>query len=183
MTLGYKKIFLGVFIATFNIKFGIITILPAFVGWIVVLTSFSEFEKTDYGRNFSRLRINAMMLVAASLGGGIWSLIANNNAGTFLPLMYYPLFLLALELMLFHKILEESVHCFNAMNQQDIADKYTGKDRIYIILTGISMALLAITYTINHELTGLLGAILVIISRGYLLSVMNALSKEERLCA
>ncbi len=179
MTLGYKKIFWGVFIATFNIKFGIITILPAFVGWIVVLTSLSEFDENDYGGDFSRLRTSAMMLVAASLGGGIWSLLANNNAGTFLPLMYYPLFLLALELILFHKILEESVHCFNSMDQQDIVDKYTGKDRIYIILTGISMALLAISYTINHELTGFLGAALAIISRVYLLSVINALSKEE----
>ncbi|TCT14521.1 hypothetical protein EDC18_1052 [Natranaerovirga pectinivora] len=179
MTVGYKRIFWGIFIATFNITIGILTILPAFVGWIVVLTGISELEEKTSGGDFSRPKISAMILVVASLGGGILSLLGSGNVESFLPMLFYPLFVIAIELVVFHKILEGSVHNFNAMDQQEIANKYTGKDRTYIILTGITMVLLSISLTINHQGTGFIGVVMAMISRIYLLTAMNSLSKED----
>ncbi|SDL00065.1 hypothetical protein [Natronincola ferrireducens] len=179
MTMGYKKIFWGIFIATFNIIIGRITILPAFVGWIVVLTGLSELEENSTGGDFSGSKISAMVLVAASLGGGLVSLLGGSNVESFLPLLFYPLFVIAIEFVVFHKILEVSVHNFNGMDHQETADKYTSKDRTYIILMGITMVLMIIAFTVNHGTTGFIGAVMAMISRIYLMVVMNSLSKED----
>src|SRR5690554_3222698 len=128
MTVGYKRIFWGIFIATFNITIGIITILPAFVGWIVVLTGLSELKENSPGEDFSGPRISAMILVVASLGGEVLSLLGSSNVESFLPLLFYPLFVIAIEFVVFHKILEVSVHNFNAMDQQETVDRYIAKD-------------------------------------------------------
>lgn len=179
MTTGYKRIFWGILIATFHITIGIITILPAFVGWVVVLQGLSELEEGAPGGDFARPRMSAIILIVASLGGGILSLIGGSNIDSFLPMLFYPVFVTALELVVFHKILEVSVHHFNGMNQQEISDRYTGKDRTYIILTGMTMVLLAISITFNHETAGFLGAAMAVVSRIYLLTVINSLSKED----
>lgn len=178
MTEGYKRIFWGILIATFNMKIGIITILPAFVGWIVVMVGLSELKENAHKGDFSKPWISAMVLVATSLGGGL-SLLGGSNTGSFLPLLFYPVFLIAIELIVFHKVLEVSVHNFNTMDRQESVKKYIGKDRIYIILTGISMILLVISLTINHEGAGVIGTVMAMISRIYLLTVINSLSKED----
>lgn len=36
MSEGYRKIFWGIFIATFNINIGMVKILPSFVGFLII---------------------------------------------------------------------------------------------------------------------------------------------------
>lgn len=183
MTAGYKRIFWGIVIATFNITIGIITILPAFVGWLIVLQGLSELEENAPEGNFSRPRTSAMILVAASLGGGILSLVEGSYVQSFPLLLFYPLFVMTLELVVFHKILEVSVQHFKEMNQQQAYDMYTGKDRTYIILTGIALVLLAISLTFNHQTAGMMAVVMAMVSRIYLLTVISSLSKEDEVAA
>lgn len=178
MALGYKKIFWGIFIATFNITIGMFTILPAFVGWIVVVTGLSELERSIHSGAFLKPKKGAIALVFGSFGG-LALFLVGHNIESFLPLLFYPLFLIVIEFVVFHKVLEESVHNFKIMHQQEAVERYTNKDRTYIILMGITMVLLAISLAINHETIGSVGAFMAVISRVYLLITINALKKEN----
>ncbi len=179
MSMDYKRIFWGIFFATFRITNGIITILPAFVGWILVLTALSDSKENSSEGSFSGVKIGALLLVLVSFGGGLISFLAGDKFESLLPLLFYPLFVIVIELVVFHKILEASVYNFNAMEHQETADKYVGKDRTYIILMGITIVLLAISLIINHQIIGFIGAAIAIISRIYLMTIMSSLSKEN----
>lgn len=177
MAVGYKKIFWGIFIATFNIKIGMLTILPAFVGWLVVVTGLSELERSTQSGAFLSPKKGAIALVSVSFGG-LLLLLVGHDIESFLPLLFYPLFLIVIEFVVFHKILEGSVHNFEIMLQQEAAERYINKDRTYIILMGITMVLLSISLTFNHGAAGSIAAVMAIISRLYLLVAINALKQE-----
>ncbi len=179
MSMDYKRIFWGIFIATFRLTIGIITLLPAFVGWILVLTALSDFKENSSEGDSAGIKTGAILLVLASLGGDVISFLAGGNFKTLHIMLFYPLFVIVIELVVFHKILEVSVCNFNEMDHQEIVDKYIGKDRTYIILMGISIVLLAISLTTNHQIIGVIGAVITIISRIYLMTVINSLSKEN----
>ncbi|TCK92574.1 hypothetical protein EDC19_1723 [Natranaerovirga hydrolytica] len=176
MTVGYKRIFWGIFILTFRITIGIVTILPAFIGWIIVLTGLSQLEEKSTVGDFSPLKIGVMVLIVTSIVGGLLEL---SEVGSFLPMLFYPLAVIAIEFVVFHKIIEASVHNFNEMGCQERVEKYTSKDRTYIILMGITMVLVGIFFTFKHQSTGTIGSLMFLISRIYLLTVINALSKED----
>lgn len=179
MSMDYKRIFWGIFIATFKITIGIITIFPAFIGWILVLNALSEFKENSSEKDFSGIRIGVMILFLTSLGGGILSFFGGGNFESILPMIFYPLFLIVIELVVFHKILEVSVCNFKAMDHQENVDKYIDKDRTYIILMGITIFLSAISIIINHQIVGFIGTVMAIISRIYLMTVINSLSNEN----
>ncbi|MBF4692138.1 hypothetical protein [Fusibacter ferrireducens] len=178
MTSGYKRIFWGIFIATFNIKIGMMTILPAFIGWIIVVTGISELEKKGYVSTSITSKKVAMTLVVVSLGSELLRFLGGELIMTLLPLLFYPLFLLGLEFVVFHKILEASIQYFAMSHQEETADLYTDKDRLYLALMGITMVLFIISLTFNHETIGHVGVFAAMISRLYLLITFNALSKE-----
>jgi hypothetical protein len=179
MAEGYKKIFWGIVIATFNITLGVIKVLPTFIGWIVVLTGLLELEKNNSGEAFSSSKKATKILAAMSFGGMFLSFLGNGNVESFLPLMFYPLFVVVIELVVFHKILAASVHHFSELNQHKTASIYISKDRMYLIIMGISLVFLVISLTFNQATMGIVGAILAILSRVYLLTIMSALGKEE----
>ncbi len=178
MAVGYKKIFWGIFIATFNITIGMLPILPAFVGWLVVVTGLSELERSTQSGAFLSPKKGAIALVSVSLGGLLLFLVGYDS-GSFLPLLFYPLFLIIIEFVVFHKILEGAVRNFKIMYHLEAVERYTNKDRTYIMLMGITMVLLAISLTFNHEATGSIAAVMAIISRLYLMITVNALKKED----
>lgn len=178
MVVGYKRIFWGIFIATFSITIGKVTIVPSFIGWIVVLAGLLVLEDHFHKASLFVPRISTIILIVASIGEWLFPLLINNVAG-FFPLLLYQLVVIIIELVVFHKIITASYDNLNATGQLEAADKYINKDRTYMMLMGISLLLLVISFTLNHYVTGFMGIIMVIISRIYLLTVINSISNED----
>lgn len=66
---AYKKVFWGIFIATFNINLGIIPIFPAFVGFMVVSSGISSlYDKTNI-KAFGRAKVFANILIILTAVG------------------------------------------------------------------------------------------------------------------
>jgi hypothetical protein len=179
MLRDYKKIFWGIFIATFNVTIGEIRILPAFVGWIIVAIAISNLEARSNQGYFEKSRLTGIALVIVTLVGSLFSFFGGTQFEGWLPLVFYPVLVSVIELVVFHGVLEATIHHLDALNHKEIAEKYAEKDRIYIILMGITMSVVTLSLVMNHEMMGAIGVIAFIISRIYLLVVMNALSKEK----
>ena len=179
MAEGYKKIFWGIVISTFHVTIGMLTILPPFIGWIVVLTGISELEQQKSDEIFSSSKKGTLVLIILSLASVIISFLGNRTMESFIPIMFFPLIAEAIELVVFHKILEASVYHFSERNQQETASIYISKDKTYIVLMAIAFLLIAIAVTFNLATMNMIGALAAIISRIYLLTIMSALGKEE----
>lgn len=177
MSNGYKKIFWGIFFATFNITFGIITILPAFVGWIIVASGIAELSENSDPEEFSQAKNISFILIGVTLVGSLLDLMGVSQMNPPVALLFFPLVLLTIELLLFHRLLEASVHTLTTLGISESAELYIRKDRTYIILAGMSLLLITLA-TFQLETWEFLAGIFAIITRVYLLSTISALSKE-----
>lgn len=179
MSEGYKKIFWGIFIATFNISLGMITILPAFVGWIIATNGIFDLDKNNPDCDYSGVETAARVLVAASLGGSLLSLVGGSQVDSFMPLLFFPVFIIAIELVVFHRLLESSIQHLTSTGSKELAAEYTGKDRTYIVLVGITLILLIFSLSVNNETTSLLGALMAVATRIYLMATISSLRKDN----
>jgi len=176
---SYKKIFWGIIFATFHINIGTITILPVFIGWIIVAIGISELDKSLPEACFTMADVTAVVLVAVSFVEGLISFFSGGHTESSLLLLFFPFIALALELEVFHKTLEASARYFLANGREESARNYTGKDRTYLILMGITIVLFAIARITNSGTIVFAGAALAIITRIYLLTVIYSLSNEN----
>ena len=176
---GYKKVFWGLFITTFNIKLGIITILPAFLGWIIASNGFSELNKKTLAGDFSRAYTLSMILIIVTLFSSLISVLGGSQIGTSISISYYPLLIMAIELVVFHSMLAAAIHNFQALGLVDFVEKYIRKDRTYIILMGLSMTMLILALTMLDDVTVFLAVALAVITRVYLLYVISSIREED----
>lgn len=175
MKSGTKQIFWGILIATFHLNLGGLTILPAFVGWSVVASGLSKLEEHAPESEFGRTRSKAYLLVGASLLGSLLSLYGASAYAFAIPLALYGAGVMVIELALFHHVLEAAVQRFQSLHQTQEAQLFTGKDRTYLLLMGVSLVLVILSITFQHAGASLMGALLAIATRIYLLTVISAL--------
>jgi len=176
---GYKKIFWGILIATFRVHLGPITILPAFIGWIIVVIGLSQLNRNARGSGFSKAWSIAMILVALNLIVSLSLLIDVIQIENFLPFSFYPLIGMGIELIFFHGVLRASVDHLDTMGLKEPTEKYIQKDRTFTIVMGITMVLLAFSLLINDDITGLIATVIAAVMRIYMLTIIYSLSKED----
>ncbi|WP_409228063.1 hypothetical protein [Gudongella sp. SC589] len=176
---GYKKIFWGVFIATFSINLGMVKILPAFIGWMVVASGISILEVKSDSVDYGTAKTISYVLVAITLVGGLLNVFGKINLSSHYMLLFYPLMVMLIELILLHRIFEGSVQSLESMENYSASGVYVGKDRTYIILSGISIILVSITLFLNLDTLGFFAGIFALVTRIYLLAAISSLGKED----
>lgn len=178
MQKGYKKIIWAIILVTVHLNIGVLKILPSFVGWMILLAGLSQLETNEHWNSSSFLKPSAICLILLSL------LSEGIHLFTGIPLqenvyfMFFPLFTFLLELIIFHKIIDSSINYFNKTNQQEIGYKYIKKDRIYIVLAGITSIFLAVSTVTYYEGTTTAGTLWLIV-RLYVFFILYSLSKEN----
>lgn len=175
---GYRKIFWGVFIATFSINLGVVNILPAFVGWMVVASGVRVLVDKGESADYGTAKTISYILVGLTLVGGLMNLFGG-LAGTSPVLLFYPLVVMVIELILFHEIFEGSVNSLDLLGITHARDIYIGKDRTYIILSGISMILVTVALFLNLETLAFFSGISALVTRVYLLNAIRSLGSED----
>jgi len=177
MEQGYHKIFWGVFITSFNINLKFIKILPAFVGWMVVLSGIkilSESYKTDSFELAAKL---SKYLIGLSLLGELISMFSVINLKRFILLDFMLIVVLILELLVVYKILEGSIEYLKA-NEIKIYPQYEGSLRNYTIFFVIATILICIGMTLNNSAM-VIGGILAFILRISVMVMMSNLKKLD----
>lgn len=175
----YKKIFWGLIIATFHLNISRLSILPAFVGWIIVFGGIKIIEKDLDGSLVKKVKIASLILIILTLILEIVNISGCTVLDYYYVFVFMPVIISFIELLVMHTVLELTINCFVKLNQIHMVDKYTKKDRIYIILKGIELALLLIISLNSEEYIVYIGIALTIGLRIYLLTIINSLSKEN----
>lgn len=176
---GYRKIFWGVFIATFSINLGVVKILPAFVGWMVVASGVRVLVDKGESADYGTAKTISYILVAITLVGGLLNFFGGINLSSHFVLLLYPLMVMLIELILLHRILAGSVQSLVSMENYSASSVYIGKDRTYIVLSGISIFLIAVTLFLNLDTLSFFAGIFALITRIYLLTALSSLGKED----
>jgi len=175
MSKGYRKIFWGTILVSFLSPGGSISLVLVLIGWTILKAGLGELEEQAQAGDFKRLGKIAVLAAALSLAGG---LLYEMLLMRFPPIVFYPIMVLAVELILFHGMFTESIRYFSERGDGVTAGKYREKDRNFMVLVGIAVLFLSVFYTFNTFVTGLIGISFSLISKIYLLGSIHALKIE-----
>jgi len=91
---GYKIIFWGIFISTFHINFGIVQILPVFIGFLIIRLGIKSIvEEYDCTSLHNAVKVAALTAAVSAVGSIIGLVLINFN-------QYNPIFVCGVGLMI-----------------------------------------------------------------------------------
>lgn len=179
MAEGYKKMFWGAILISFTVAGGLMTLLIALTGWIIIVYGLDDNDKKSLFGDFTKLRLLTIRLAAVSVLGGALYLLDDRQIISFAQLCYYPLCHIVIELIIFDKVLDETVLNFDWMDRMDSARKYSLMKRRFVCLMGITIAVLSLYYIFNLTLLSYLALASSAASKLYLLWIIYSLSHED----
>lgn len=178
MTPGFKKLFWGFLIVNISLSAGLIPVLPAFVGWLIILDALADLEE-QIPRQDLRFVFKSVMVLLVFSFGELFQLFGSDVTGISLLLQFLPIIVLLIELSAFHKLLEAVVRQYDRKNRIEKRDKAVAKDKWYLLLIGGAAASLTVSITSNNMPAFIIGLVMSFVARVYLLFLLYALSKED----
>jgi len=171
---GYRKIFWGIFIITFNINLGIIKILPAFIGFMIISSGINSLYNETNIESFNKARVLANIISAITFIG---QFIELSLMKSFILNGIWVVLYTAIEIVMFYKYFEGVIEYFNINNNQDLAHKNIKSTRFFIIASIINLILINFALIFNITWLQLIVAIVMIILRIYLMVLTNNFKK------
>lgn len=174
MEKGYSKIFWGLVIATFNIKLGMIKILPAFVGFLIIYSGIGDIYSENPSEDFKAAK--SIALSGASIyfiSEAIALIIPQYEMANSILIILASI----VELLMVSKIIEGSVDYLNNLDKDILADIFIKKQRKYILFYSISIIVLCFVLIFNIQILNATIAIALIFLRLYFISMINNLKK------
>ncbi|NMB27957.1 MAG: hypothetical protein GX987_07905 [Tissierellia bacterium] len=166
---GYNKIFWGIFIATFNIKLGMIKILPAFIGFMIILSGISSLYRETNIEPFNKAKTFSIILIIGTGIGELMGLLSIEPTNFFIFNEIWIVFNIIMEMLMFYKCFEGSIEYFNVNNYENLAEENIKKVRFYIIALTIDIIFLNFALIFDIRYLNTIVAIMIIILRIYLM--------------
>lgn len=176
MVKGYKNIFWGVFIATFNINLAFIKILPAFIGWIIVHNGIIILMEEFKTQSFEKAIKYSKYLIVLSIIGEFLSLFAGISINSIVLFSYFPVVTAIIELLMIFYIIDGSIEYFKEIEEEIYATQYEINLKTYTIFFVIEIILMCIGLMLNNILLTI-AVILAIILRISVMVMINNLKK------
>lgn len=176
---GFKKVFWGIFIATFNVNMGTYRILPPFIGWIVVAIGIMEIQKKSETVDYNLSKYASFILIGAALVGDIFKILGTGGSNPLFILLFYPVILMIIEFLLFYNLIETTIKSIFKNNLNKIVDVYVERGKTYILFAGIAILSATLSLFINFEILRAFTTIFTIVTRVFLLMTFLNLSKED----
>ena len=174
---GYGKIFWGISIATFNIKFGTIKILPAFAGFILISMGLKVIYEETKLESFQKPYKIGILVTIMSFIGGVIDYFSYNPLNIPIPMSIWNIMYSLVELILFFNILESSIKYLNLNNYLELANENIKRLRIYTIFSIINITLMSFALLFNFYVLLSVVACIAIILRMFLMILINRLKK------
>ncbi len=180
MSAAYKKLFWGVFFANIHLHIGAITLLPAFVGFLIAYSGLSDLDmKTETAaKSFDLPQGTLLALVILTAIYSAFNLFTGSQYETLPLVSFIPTVFSVMELVAFHKILEVSVTEFQARDFTYGVEKYSRRDRVYILLKGTSILFLTVQFIFNSPVILVAGTLIEVAAIIYLLVIFHSLKKD-----
>ncbi|CDI48197.1 hypothetical protein [Clostridium tetani] len=168
----YNKIFWGIFIATFNIKLGPIKIVPAFIGYIIILSGLSSLYKITHIKSFNKAQVFAVIISIITALGEFMEFSSIESINLFLFNEICIVFYSVMELLMFYNFFDASIEYLNNNNHCNLACETIKKLRFYIIVSAINIIFLNFTLIFNITFLNIIIPIILIILRIYLMMLI-----------
>lgn len=181
MNSGYKKMIWGIILSNVHINIDALTILPIFVGWLIVISGFGDIEESIVPQNRSIINLSLLSLFLMSFVESLVPFLSSELSFFSLPVLYYPVIYMIVEMTAFHKVLESSVIRFTEANSHTKAAEYIKLDKRYLLLMGAPIILLLFAITVGTDGMALVGFLMILIARVYLLRILGLLKNEDQL--
>jgi len=168
---GYNKIFWGIFIATFNMKFGMIKILPAFIGLMIISSGISSLYRNTHIESFNKAKIFSIIIVVVTVIGEFIGLLSSEAMNLSIFNGVWIGIYSVMEILMFFKFFEGSIEYFNINNHGNLAQESTKTMRSYIIISVINVVFLNFALIFNITSLNIIVALVLIILRIYLMAL------------
>lgn len=171
---GFKKIFWGIFIATFNFRIGSIKILPSFIGFFIIMNGMNIlFKSTSIKKFDSASKFSGLIAVVMLLGEVACIIVESSNNILFNEL--YIMLISVLEILIFYNCIEGIIIYIN--NNKGITKTYIAKQRFYIIFATMSTIFINVSFFIKSDYFNIIVGIISIVLRIYLMTIFSGAKK------
>lgn len=176
MSNGYKLIFWGIFIATFNFRFGIMTILPTFIGFIIISSGLNLIIKETHINSFKRAKTYSDILSILLFASGLLPLfridLSSHIFYRFIPIVY-----MSIEILLFYKIFEGAIEKQKLEKKKKSTYDFTNKLSFYLVVSILNTIIMSFSLALNIFWALSITSFIIIILRIFLMTIMNRLKK------
>lgn len=177
MFYGYDNIFWGLILMTFNIKFGRIKILPAFIGLMLINGGINRLSQTMSDKSIKEAKILGIIAIIMTLISETIEFINPNLLQGFFTFHIWTISYFMIELLLVFKILEASIEYLFSQNEIEMAEDFIGKQRRYIIVYIFNIILIIISLIFNVNFLNIMSALMALGLRIYIIIIINNLRK------
>lgn len=171
---GYNKIFWGLIIATFNINFGGIKILPAFIGFMIILSGANSLYKATQIKDFKKACNLLIIIIFISILRDISSFMLFSSWNILLNESIIIIDII-LEVVVFYKCMKGTIIYLNDNGYVEVAEANVGKQRFYIIVSIVNIIILNLTFAFKLEILIVLTGIIFFIIRIYLMTLFRGI--------
>lgn len=175
MSEGYRVMFWGIFFITFHINLGPISILPAFIGYLIVSRGIDRLQGEFASPFFRKARLVSNGL---TILGVISFLLVWFPQSESIMMSYYPLSFSILELFLVYYVLEGSMERMLACGDGRQVDSYRSEQRSYLIFMTIYIVGMCLAITIAEEISTTLMILLGLFLRFWFLAMLGRLKRS-----
>lgn len=168
-----NKLFWGVFFITFHINIGPLTILPNFIGFMIISSSIKDIYNYYGYESFKKSNSFAKFIIISSFLLELANIFLADRFEHSLVIQIWLILLMTIELFIFYNFFQAISEYFYLKEDISMAEKYIANTRIYILISIVSIIVLSFSTIFNFNLLSLIFYILSMIIR---ISIMIMIS-------
>lgn len=173
MKSGYDKLFRGYFISIFHITIGSLKIFPPFVGYLIMVSAFTDLLSERKDPSFERAKSCSAFLALLNIAQWFTSASYDFEAVR----VYVNLILMLIgaitEIVLYYELLNASARILGDIRYKSIQEKFIFDLRNILIFTFIGQIVYIISTTFMYDSMGILGIVILLICKIYVMSMIR----------
>jgi hypothetical protein len=172
---GYITIFWGIFFSTFHINIGMLQILPAFVGWLIVANGIQSLSNKSPSDSFHKAHNFALIMVVVCIIGPLSTWMEAD----YLIFDFMPVILSIFELPMIYYLLEGSMEHLQLKENGNTDIDFVGTRKTYMIIFLINTILTCFAITIASPGMMMVVAMIGIFLILWLMQIVHTLKKLQ----
>ncbi|MDD6795895.1 MAG: hypothetical protein PUE01_10890 [Clostridiaceae bacterium] len=171
---GYKKMLIGFIFVTLNVNIGSVSILPDFVGYILILSGINiELERRANNELELASKFCKILILMSTISFGLD--IVYFNQGYKMPLyMIWICILMIMEIIMVYNLLYGSKDLLENMNYDCLK-----LANMYVIISAVNLVLININLVFMASIIRIITAIIAILLKLKIISLCNKLQNES----
>ncbi|NLC03854.1 MAG: hypothetical protein GX787_06190 [Tissierellia bacterium] len=175
---GLNKMLWGIFLATFSINLGPVSILPSFIGFMIISSGINTIYVEHHYEDFKKALDFSRITIALALFSGLIDFFTAGNYQYSIIMQVWTIVLMVVELFMFYNFFIGTIKYFDSIENLEVAERVMASSRMYLIVFISSITFLSFVLLFNVGGLYTLLAIVFIILRISLMVIISGLKKD-----